>query len=242
MNTVAIVQARVGSTRLPAKVLRPIAGKSMLERVLSRLRRATRLDSVWVATTDMPEDDVLVQLSTDLGYPVFRGSVLDVLSRYLGAARLASAERIIRVTSDCPLIDPDVVDATIAGYETSGADYASNSLEPSFPRGLDVEVFSRELLELANKEATRDYERVHVTPFFYRNPQRFRIYTHRSEVDASHLRWTVDTEDDWALVSALYDRAKDDFVPWQRVLSIVSGEPSLASWNAHVRQKAIEEG
>lgn len=243
MNIVTIIQARVGSSRLPGKVLKDIDGKPMLMRVVNRVQRAELPDSVVVATSTEPGDDAVVELCNKNQIAVFRGSESDVLDRYYWAASRYAADLIVRITSDCPLIDPEVLDRTITTFLESQADYASNSLVRTYPRGLDVEVVARTSLEQAWREAKEGYERVHVTPFFYRNPDRFRCVNVAAERDYSNCRWTVDTSADLEFVRAVYARLADaaQFV-WRDVIALLDREPTLADINRGVVQKSVEEG
>ena len=200
---VIITQARMTSTRLPGKVLREVRGKSLLEYHLDRLRRVRRADEVVVATTTNSSDDAIVDLCDRIHVPYFRGSEEDVLGRFYGAAMQYSASVVIRVTSDCPLIDPAVVDRVITEFagKPYSHDYASNTLERTYPRGLDCEAFSFSALETAHTEAVAGPDREHVTPFLYRQPDRFRLKSVRAPRDYSHYRWTVDTPEDFAMVA-----------------------------------------
>jgi spore coat polysaccharide biosynthesis protein SpsF len=233
----------MGSSRLPGKVLTDIGGRSMLERVASRAARARLLDAVVVATTTDVRDDAVVRECERIGVPSFRGSENDVLDRYYGAARAFDAGTVVRITSDCPLIDPKLVDRVVGELASQRADYASNTLVLSYPRGLDAEAFPMASLATAWEEATESYERVHVTPFLYRRPERFKLVNVACAEDASSLRWTVDTQADLELVRSIFDRAGHGADPtWEDVLAIVRREPALREINAHVRQKALEEG
>lgn len=240
MKTVAIVQARMGSTRLSRKVLRDIGGETMLARVVRRAQRAGFLDEVVIATTTLREDDVLVTEGARLGVRVTRGSPDDVLDRYYQAAQTLSAARIVRITSDCPLIDPEVIDAVGAGFVRSDCDYASNTLERSFPRGLDTEVFSIEALTRAWQQAREPFQREHVTPYLYQNPHLFQTVGIRAEQDYSAHRWTVDTPEDLELVRAIYARlGNTDTFTWREALAVVEREPALAALNQYIVQKAL---
>jgi spore coat polysaccharide biosynthesis protein SpsF len=242
-RTVAIVQARMGSSRLPGKVLTDIGGQSMLQRVVSRAARARLLDAVVVATTTDTRDDAVVRECDRLGVLSFRGSENDVLDRYYGAARAFEADTVVRITSDCPLIDPQLVDRVVGELARQQADYASNTLVLSYPRGLDAEAFTMASLTAAWENATEAYERVHVTPFLYRRPDRFKLVNVACAEDVSSLRWTVDTPDDLRLLRCLFDRAVHLGDPgWEDVLEIVRREPALRDINGHIRQKALEEG
>ena len=239
-RTVGIVQARIGSTRLPAKVLLPLLGEPMLSRVLRRTSRAERLDEVVVATTDQPADDAIVELAEREGWPVVRGSAHDVLDRYVVAARAHDADVIVRITSDCPVIDPNVIDMTIAAFDEADIDYASNSLEPrTFPRGLDVEVISREALERAWREDADPAWREHVTPFIYRHPEAFRLLAVRSEDDHSEQRWSVDTAEDYELVRRIFEAIGRDDFGWREALAVVKDHPDWMALNRHIVQKRV---
>ncbi len=240
MRVVAIIQARMGSTRLPGKVLKDLAGATVLERVVSRLRRCRLVSDVIVATSAEQADDVIVNECQRLGTHAFRGSEEDVLDRYYRAARQARAEVVVRITSDCPLIDPGVSDKTIQAFLDARPDYASNALERTYPRGLDTEVMTFAALESAWSEARQAYQREHVTPFLYQQPERFKILSVKGDHDYSRHRWTLDTLEDLEFLRAVYARGVDrQNLTWQDVLNIVEREPELAEINRHVVQKAI---
>jgi spore coat polysaccharide biosynthesis protein SpsF len=243
VRVVAIIQARTGSTRLPRKVLREIGGATMLDRVVRRTKRASQLSEVVVATTVEPDDDAIVTECDRLGVQVFRGSEDDVLDRYYHAAMTFKAEAVVRITSDCPLIDSSVIDEVVRAFSGETPDYASNSLTRTYPRGLDVEVMTMEALARAWNEATEPYHRVHVTPYLYQHPDVFRLLSLKAEADYSHLRWTVDTPEDLELVRSIYERlGNDDSFGWRSVLTLLADEPSLSELNRHVPQKSLEEG
>ncbi|MGQ0553124.1 MAG: cytidylyltransferase domain-containing protein [Planctomycetota bacterium] len=242
-GVLAIVQARAGSTRLPGKVLADIAGVSMLARVTERARRARLVEAVVVATSTLPGDDLVAAEAARLGLRVCRGSEQDVLARFLQAARECEAAHLVRLTADCPLLDPTLVDDVVRVYQEEHPDYASNGLVPGYPRGLDVEAFSTAALERAGQQAQRPYERSHVTPYFYEHPELFRLRSLTPGEDLSAERWTVDTPEDLAFVRAVYAAfaPRTDF-SWQETLAAVQREPRLAELNRHVRQKALREG
>lgn len=241
MKVVAIVQARTGSTRLPGKVLRDLCGKPMLARVLERLRRATRVDEVLVATSTLPGDDAIADFCAEQGWRCFRGSESDVLDRYARAAHEAAADVIVRITADCPLIDPGVVDEVVAAFLNSEppVDYACN-FHPArtFPRGLDAEVFSREVLDRCAREVTDPSGREHVTSWIYRHPEQFRLTGIASPDDQSAHRWTVDTPEDFALVQTIYSHFGHDRFTWREVLAAFEAHPEWAAINQHIEQKA----
>jgi len=238
MRTIAVVQARLGSTRLPGKVLLPLAGEPILARVLRRTARAGLVDEVVVATTTLPSDDPIVDLAGSEGLPVVRGSEADLLDRYLLAARAHQAERVVRITSDCPLIDPVLIDDVAAAIAREAGDYASNTLEPrSYPRGLDVEMVTRDALEVAGEEDRDPASREHATPFIRRHPDRFRLVRVAGAEDHSGHRWTVDTAEDYDLVRQLYDAlGRDDFT-WLDALEVVDANPAWGTSNRDVSQK-----
>jgi spore coat polysaccharide biosynthesis protein SpsF len=239
-RTVAIVQARTASTRLPAKVLMPLLGEPMLTRVMRRVARARVLDGVVIATTVSASDDVIARLAEDAGWSVERGSETDLLDRYVMAARAHGADVVVRVTSDCPLIDPEVIDRTVRAFRTGDVDYASNTLEPAtYPLGLAVEVVAYEALERAWREDRDPAWREHATPYIYRHPELFRLLRVPAEDDHADLRWSVDTPEDYALVERIYDAlGRDDFT-WREALAVVEAHPSWATINRHVVQKVV---
>lgn len=201
---VAILQARMTSTRLPGKVMRLLAGAPMIERQIERISRAKKLSRLIVATSDDPSDDPLARHVEGLGVAVFRGSLSDVLGRYAEAARVNGLDgQVVRLTADCPLADPEVIDACIRLHADSGADYCSNSRKRTYPRGLDVEVFHIDALRRADREAEEGYDREHVTPYLYRYGK-FSTADLVQAQDENHLRWTVDTPADFAFVEQVY--------------------------------------
>jgi spore coat polysaccharide biosynthesis protein SpsF len=243
LKVVAIVQARVGSTRLPGKVLKDIEGETMLARVVNRLRRARLVDEVLVATTDNKADDAIVQECRGSSIPVFRGDERDVLDRHFRAAQLTKADVVVRVTSDCPLIDPEVTDKTIHAFLDGRPDYASNVVVRTYPRGLDTEVVSLLALERAWRAANQSYERAHVTPYIYEHPAEFKILSVTAEADFSRYRWTVDTPEDLEFIRIIYSRlnGKGEF-RGPDVIALLEREPELLEINRSVAQKSLHEG
>ena len=243
MKIVAIVQARMGSSRLPRKVLKDLGGATVLDRVLNRLGRSWLIQESVVATTIEPADDAIVEHCERTGRKVFRGSEQDVLDRYYQAAKYVNADVVVRITSDCPVIDPEVTDATVHAFLDRHADYASNVLVRTYPRGLDTEVMTVQALERAWRESTKPYQREHVTPYIYENPQEFKLHGIENDTDCSRHRWTVDTPEDLQLLRAIYERfgGRDDF-GWREVLKLVESDPSLAEINRNIVQKAVHEG
>jgi len=242
MKIVTIIQARMGSTRLPGKVLMDLGGRTVLARVVRRLRRAKFVGDVVVATTTRDADSAIIREAERLGVRHFCGSELDVLDRYYQAAQWAGAEAIVRITSDCPLLDPGITDETIRAFLESRPDYASNALQRTYPRGLDTEVMTWDALARTWREAQKPYQRTHVTPYIYENPHLFNIRRVTGEIDYSHHRWTLDTEQDLAFIRAIYDRmGGDDGFDWHDVLDLLKREPELVELNREVMQKALQE-
>ncbi len=204
MKVIAIVQARMGSTRLPGKVLVDLGGQPVLSR--------------------------------------FRGAEEDVLDRYYRAASLYGCDAVVRITSDCPLIDPELVDQVVHEFIESKADYASNVLVRTYPRGLDTEVFTMTGLREAWRIAVQPHQREHVTPVFYERPDLFRLASVRDEQDYSRYRWTLDTPDDLRLIRAIYGHFgnRDDF-SWRQAIGLIEQIPELHNINAHVLQKPVQE-
>jgi spore coat polysaccharide biosynthesis protein SpsF len=232
----------MGSTRLPGKVLEDIEGDTMLARVVHRLRRTRLINELLVATTEHPADDAIVQESRRCSVAAFRGSEDDVLDRYFHAAEFSRAEVIVRITSDCPLIDPEITDKTVRAFLDRGPDYASNVVQRTYPRGLDTEVMTRDALECAWREARQAYEREHVTPYIYEHPKQFKILSVTGDTDYSQHRWTVDMPQDLELVRAIYSRLSGQGkFGWRDVLGLLEREPELVKINRSVVQKAAHQ-
>lgn len=216
----------MGSMRLPGKSLMELGGRSVLANVVARVRAATRIDEVVVATTALPEDDAIEAEARLLGVPLFRGANQDVLDRYYHAALAFKGEVIVRITADCPLIDPAVIDRVTRDFAPGSdqCDYASNTLRRSFPLGLDVEVFSMAALEAAHNQALTAYEREHVTMFLYENPDRFRLVNVEAVLDTSSHRWTLDTPADLDALTRIYAKARisaEFMPPYERLLELL---------------------
>lgn len=193
------------SSRLPGKVLRPLLGQPMMARQIERLRRSRHAERLVVATSEDPTDGAVEAWSEALGCLTHRGPLQDVLARYAGALQAhGPAEHVVRVTADCPLTDWRVLDEVVGLHLESGADYTSNTVRRTYPKGLDVEIVKAALLLQAAEEAGDPYEREHVTPFFYRRPERFRVEQLTQTPDLSELRWTVDTPEDHRFAEGVY--------------------------------------
>ena len=240
MRTVVVIQARIGSSRLRGKVLADIGGRPMIAHVIERASRIEGITDVVVAIPDLTEDDSLASVIRSIGAPVVRGSSDNVLDRYLTALDATDADVVVRVTADCPLLSPSVSSAVVAAYAQGDADYASNTLERTYPRGLDTEVVSAEALRIAGREATDPAEREHVTPFVWRRPERFALRSVRAATDRSALRWTVDVEEDLALVRAIHDELGSEAFDIEEILDVIERRPELATRNAGVAQKLVD--
>ncbi len=234
--TIAVVQARMGSTRLPNKVMRKIRGVPMIELLLRRLAKSTRINLIIVATSDSPKDLPLVEHVRSLGYEVFRGSEQDVLKRFYDAARPHHPDVVVRITGDCPLIDPVLVDEVIAAFCAQGVDYVANTSPPTYPDGLDTEVFTFWALESAAQQATGARDREHVTPYI-RESGRFNTGNVAHERDYSGERWTVDEAVDFEVVAAVFDHfhPRIDF-GWREVLALREERPAMFAANRRVER------
>jgi spore coat polysaccharide biosynthesis protein SpsF len=234
---VAIVQARMGSSRLPGKILRDLNGRLVLAHVLTRARAVPGIDQVCCAIPDDPANDVVATIAAKLGAVICRGPEADVLKRYLTAARATNAQVVMRVTSDCPLLDPVVSSQVLDDFLTGGADYVSNVDPPSWPKGLDTEVFSRDALELAADRATDAYDREHVTPWLQRAPGVVRRNVALAGGDFGKWRWTLDYEEDLTFMQAVLARMKplSNLPGFEEIRSVVEMHPEIAAINASLR-------
>ena len=219
---------------MPGKVLADLVGAPMILRQLERIGQARTIDGVVVATSDHASDDDLANLVRGAGHRVVRGSLEDLLDRFALAAQQSDAQHIVRLTADCPLIDPDVIDVVVAHHLVAGADITTNALAPTFPDGLDVEVVRRPILLTAAKEADTPWEREHVTQFIYRRQDRFRVRHYNAPADFSDLRWTVDEPEDITFVRAVFEElypANPRF-GMHDVLDLLRRRPDLTKINA----------
>lgn len=248
-NIVGIIQARMGSTRLPKKVLKPlIEGRSALSLMLDRIKRTKHINTIVIATTTLKEDDAIEAECERLHIPCYRGNSDDVLLRYYNAAEQHKADIVVRLTADCPLIDPKIVDEVIELYQRTGCDYASNALIPSYPDGLDTEVFSVALLNWMHQHASKQSDREHVTPYVHRHRNHWQLETLRAPQDYSHLRWTLDEPEDLALIKKIYASLYPTTPQFgmQDILSLLEKQPELNEINAHIHrnegyQRSVEE-
>ena len=234
----------MGSTRLPGKVLKDIQGKPMLWYVVERTKKAQTVNQVVVATTTDPADDSIASFCKAQGYSLYRGSIQDVLDRYYQAAKTNKADIVVRITSDCPLIDPGLIDITVNALLENNVDFAADRLPPPFTRtypiGLDVEVCTFAALEKAWQEATSQHEREHVMPYLYEKEGRFRIWQVNNPVDYGKLRWTVDTLADLEVIRKIFGYFSGGIgFSWMDVLELNEKSPELFKTNESVVQKTL---
>jgi spore coat polysaccharide biosynthesis protein SpsF len=235
MSVLCILQARASSTRLPGKVLKSILGEPMLARQIERIARAGRVDALTVATSDLASDDGVAAVCEGLGVDCYRGSLDDVLDRFYGAAQRSEPGHVMRLTGDCPLADPAILDALVELHLAGGFDYSSNVEERTYPDGLDAEVFRYDLLVRAWQEATSQYEREHVTPYMRQAGTRSRRGSLKDRVDRSNLRWTVDFPEDFAFVSRVFEELYPDDPGFgaEDVHRLLLAHPEIAALNAN---------
>jgi len=235
MKVSALVQARMGSTRLPGKVLKPIVGKSMIELLLTRLSKSSELDEIVVATSKDAKNDELQLVVESLGYRCTRGSEKDVLSRFYESAKFIGADVVVRITGDCPLVDSKLVDECIKGYNNSNVDYFSNINPLTYPDGLDIEVISFESIERANNEAKSKFDREHVTPYI-RNSDNFSQSSMQHTEDLSNQRWSVDEPEDLIVVTNVFEYFSPNiFFDWKDVLELSRSQPKLFQENQQIK-------
>ncbi|MDG4544500.1 MAG: glycosyltransferase family protein [Rickettsiales bacterium] len=240
-DIVAIIQARMSSTRLPGKVLLALCDNTVLGHVVKRVSTCPLIDKVVVATTELGVDDAIVAECKRIGVDYSRESSDDVLSRYYDAAKKFNAKNIIRVTSDCPVISGGLLTKMIAEYLDKKPDYLSNTIERTFPRGLDIEIFGFETLEKTYKNAAKDYEKEHVTPYVYQNEHEFDILHYKDKRDNSIYRWTLDTPEDLDLIERIYSYlyAENNNFEYEDILRLFKKHPELININRNIEQKKL---
>lgn len=247
MGVLCIIQARLGSTRLPGKVLKELSGKSVLEHVIYRVSKSNLIDQIIVATTTNKEDDKIVDECFKIGVNYYRGDENNVLSRYYETAFDKGYETIIRITSDCPLIDPKIIDNMIRYFNNENEkyqlDYLSNSLKETFPRGFDVEIFTFNSLKEAYENATLEYEKEHVTPYIYLNQDKFTIKNYYNSNKYQNYRLTLDTYEDYLVIKNIYDNIykEDSMFFYEDIISYLNQYPEIANINQHIKQKKLGE-
>ena len=240
-ENISIIQARMGSSRLPGKVLMKIGIRPILQWVAERVEKALLVDKVIVATSDNKQDDSIEQLCRRLGIDCFRGSEDNVLERYYEASKKYKADSIVRITSDCPLIDPEIIDEIIKVHFSHRNDCTMNDTDNSYSRGLDVEIFNFEALEKAYLNAKKNYQREHISPYIYEHPEMFRIerIEARGIFKRPEYRFCVDTRDDFELVNKIYQMLVNSkkHISARNIIELLDFHPELAVLNSHVRQK-----
>ncbi|CAM3340814.1 MULTISPECIES: cytidylyltransferase domain-containing protein [Saccharibacillus] len=242
MTVAVIIQARMGSTRLPGKVMKRLADHTVLGHVITRCQEMPLVDHIIVATTVSEEDTAICIEAKKYGVTCYRGSEENVLSRYYEAAAMVEADIIVRITSDCPLLDPEISNSVIEYFMSSDYDYVSSGLSQTFPRGLDTEVFSFKALKTAYNNAQEAFEKEHVTPYIYLHPQIFKVSSFSNATDQSRYRLTLDTEQDWDLIFKVYQQLyKGKSFGINAVLKLFEQYPSLSLINKDVQQKKLGE-
>jgi len=238
----AIIQARMGSTRLPGKVMKDLMGRPMLEHIIKRVQASGLIDEIVIATTTNKEDEVIIDFAKENDIEYYAGSTEDVLDRYYQAAQKYDVDVIVRITADDPFKDPQVIDEIISSYldTTEKYDYVSNTIEPTYPIGLDTEVFSFESLKKAWLEAKDQPFREHVTPYIWNNPQIFKIKNiKKNGINLSNMRWTVDTQKDFNFVETVYHKlyVSTEIFSMDDILNLLNEHPNIQKINKNVHQK-----
>jgi spore coat polysaccharide biosynthesis protein SpsF len=240
-NVVAIIQARLGSSRLPSKILKDLSGKPLIYHICNRLKASKRINKVVIATTNLLKDDLINDWAKQNRIECFRGSEDNVLSRYYYAATATDAEVIVRITADDPFKDVAIIDKVIDILLKEDIDFACNNFPPSFPEGLDVEVFTYSALKKAFENSIDDFEKEHVTQYFYRNTDLFKMKNFAYSEDMSHLRLTVDTQNDFKLAEEIYNRlySTNEFFGYDEILSLYKFDPDLFKINQNEKRSAM---
>lgn len=246
-KVVAIIQARMGSTRLPGKVMLNLCGKTVLGHVIERVKQSKRINEIVIATTTHTRDDCIVDEAKKHSVKFFRGSEDDVLSRYYNAGKEIKADIVVRITSDCPVIDTIIIDKMVGKFlnlfKNNKIDYMSNTLNRTFPRGLDAEIISFLVLEKIFKEAQKQHEREHVTPYIYQNPHKFKLVGFKNEINYSCYRWTLDTPEDLNVITMIYKYLySEKKVFWlDDIIDFIKTHPEIHDINKHVEQKKLDQ-
>ena len=234
MKVLAIVQARMGSSRLPNKVMKQLGGKPAIEVLFSRLNKSKKIDHIILATSDLQRDDILAEHIASIGFDVFRGSEKNVLNRFFEASKLYDVELIVRITGDCPIIEASMIDEMLNIFKNSSAEYISNIDPPTFPDGLDVEIFTKSSLELVHDLATSEFDREHVTPY-YRSSDIFKRKCYKNKTDMSDYRFTLDEESDYLFLDGVFKHFSPDiFFNWQEVVSVMKSDSNIIKLNQKI--------
>jgi spore coat polysaccharide biosynthesis protein SpsF (cytidylyltransferase family) len=232
-----MIQTRTGSMRLPKKSLALIEKKPMIWHVVNRVKKIKNVEQIALITTRKKIDKILLEIAKKYGIMGYAGDVNDLLNRHYQCAIKIDADPIIRITSDCPLIDPKIVEKVLKFYLDNDYDYVSNIIEPSFPDGLDVEVFSLNALKKAVKNAKLSSEREHMSPYFTKNPNKFKLYNIKNKKNLSHMRWTVDQKQDLTFVRKIYAKMKPKTIfSMKEILKIISEDPELQNINKGIKR------
>lgn len=242
MKTIAIIQARCGSTRFPEKVFACLSGHPLIWHVVNRVRNASKVDEVVVATTTNQVDDKLYDWCMDNSVLVNRGSENDVLNRFYETAKKLKADVVVRITADDPFKEPRLIDEAVNTLVRESADYVCNNFPPTYPEGTDVEVLTFNALERQELSSTSDYEREHVTQYIYHNPQDFKMLNLSNDKDLSYLRWTIDTEKDYEMAKRIYDSlysSDDSIFHMDEILTFLSEHPEVAAINSDIKRSAM---
>ena len=240
MTTGCIIQARMGSTRLPGKVLMKLDKQNtVLDYVIQQLKHCKNIEKIIIATTSLKEDDVIETFAKNNNILYFRGNSLDVLDRYYQCAKLYNLTIIIRITADNPLIDPNIVEKVLTEFKLHSYDYVSNVVVRSFPYGTETEVFSFDALEKGWNNAKNDNEREHVTPYFYNNPKKFKVHNVQHQNDLSLFRWTVDQIEDFTLVKNIISKIDKRPILMDDIMSLLTKEPDLLTINKNVQHNPL---
>jgi len=236
---IAILQARMGSSRLPNKVLRKIKGKTLLELYVNRVKESHLIDKIVIATTTNPNDTLIQKIASDLGIECFRGSEDDLLDRYYQCAKKYNADIVVRVTPDDPFVDYRVIDRAVQIFRDNEVDFVTNHFDPTYPEGLDVEVYSIDALEKSWREASLLSEREHVFPYIQNHQDQFKIINFKQDTDYSHLRWTIDYECDFEMTKRIYDHLYDKkrIFLQEDIVRLLENHPEIAELNAHITRK-----
>jgi len=239
MRIIAIIQARMGSTRLPGKVMREIKGRPMIDRVVERAGQISEVDKTVVATSVLKREAPLVEHLETQDVPLVRGPEKDVLARFMRAADAENADAVVRLTADCPLLMPEVSGKVVRAFKRRECEYASNTIERTYPRGLDTEAISTEALQESDRKATGKADREHVTRYVRRRPKQFRLCPVTSGTDRSELRWTVDEEEDLELVRRIFEALGEQAMEadYEDVLAVLEERPEWTDINRQVEQK-----
>ena len=231
-----IIQARTRSERLPNKVLKEIENLPMICHIINRVKKAKNIDQIILATSNTDTDKILLDIAKKFKIIGFAGDEKDVLDRFYNAAIAYAANPIVRITGDCPLVDPILLDKMVEFYQANDYDYMSNTIERTFPDGLDIEIFSSEVLKISNKEAKWLSEREHVTPYILKNQNDFRVYNYKNKQNLSNLRWCVDEEDDLIMIRKIFQEMRpNQFFSTDDALKIISKRSDISKINSGIR-------